>query len=50
MWHGPLFYRQDGQRIATPDEEVMVLKLPRTPAGIDLHAELEADWRPGDVW
>jgi hypothetical protein len=39
----------DGRVEPTPGEDVMVLRLPRTPA-IDLDGELIAPWRPGDVW
>lgn len=49
-WEGPLFYVQRGTRFATPGEEVMILRLPKTPSNIDLFEELETDWRPGDVW
>ncbi len=49
-WRGPLAYRHDGRLIATPDEDVMILRLPRTPATLDLDAALDTDWRPGDVW
>ena len=48
-WRGPLAVRKDGQLIATPDEEVMVLPLPRTPA-LNLDASLSVEWRPGEVW
>jgi hypothetical protein len=37
-------------RIHTPEEDVMIHRLPRTPAHLDLAAELETDWRDGDVW
>jgi GNAT superfamily N-acetyltransferase len=50
MWQGPLFYIENGERNATPEEEVMILRLPNTPTGINLRDELEADWRAGDVW
>jgi len=35
--------------VATPDEEVMVLRLPGSPL-LDLDASLAVDWRPGEVW
>ncbi len=50
LWRGPLSYRHDSQLIATPEEEVMILRLPRTPAALDLTAGLSTDWRAGDVW
>ena len=49
-WRGPLSIRRDGQFEATPDEGVMILRLPRTPADLDLDAPLSAEWRPGEVW
>lgn len=48
-WRGPLGIRTVDGVEPTPDEEVMVLRLPRTPA-LDLDAPLTAEWRPGDVW
>jgi GNAT superfamily N-acetyltransferase len=50
LWQGPLFHLQDGQRHRSDDEQVMVLRLPRTPAWLDLRDDLETDWREGDVW
>lgn len=50
LWQGPLSYIENGRRIATPDETVMIYRLPRTPPDLDLRAPLETDWRPGDVW
>lgn len=49
-WRGALFVRRDEQTYATPDEEVMILKLPGTPAALNLDAALSVDWRPGEVW
>ncbi len=34
----------------TPDEFVMVLRTPSTPADLDLKAPLAVDWRRGEVW
>lgn len=34
----------------TPDEFVMVLRTPNTPAELDLSAPLAVDWRRGEVW
>jgi len=49
-WQGPLFIRKDGALLPTPeDEDVMILRLPRTPA-LDLHAALSVEWREGEVW
>lgn len=49
LWRGPLAIRTDGGLLQTPDEQVMVLRLPRTPA-LDLAAALTAEWRPGELW
>lgn len=50
MWQGNLFYAHQGKRIRCEDEQVMIHRLPRTPAALDLRDELEADWREGDIW
>lgn len=50
MWRGRLFCVRDGQRSESEEEQVMIHRLPRTPASLDLAADLEADWREGDVW
>jgi hypothetical protein len=51
MWRGELSYVHEGSWVQTPDDEdVMVLRLPRTPSSLDLDAPLQTDWRPGDVW
>jgi aminoglycoside 2'-N-acetyltransferase I len=51
-WQGPLFIRtrDDQGETPTPDEEVMILRLPRTPPDLDLTAPLSAEWRPGELW
>jgi aminoglycoside 2'-N-acetyltransferase I len=49
FWRGPLFARTDGGTIATPEDQVMVLPLVRTPP-LDLEAPLSIEWRPGEVW
>jgi len=49
-WEGKLEYKRRSQTFATPDEEVMVLRLPRTPPSLDTRATLSVDWREGDVW
>jgi GNAT superfamily N-acetyltransferase len=48
-WRGPRAIRRGGALVATPDEEVMIMRLPRTPA-LDLDAPLSAEWRAGEVW
>ena len=50
-WRGPLSYRDPaGTQIMTPDEVVMIHRLPLTPPLLDLGAPLSTDWRPGEVW
>ncbi|PPE72443.1 GNAT family N-acetyltransferase [Solimonas fluminis] len=50
-WQGPLSFRSpEGVEVATPEERVMIHRLPRTPAALDLHASLSVDWRPLEVW
>ncbi len=49
MWRGPLSIRGQEGLIATPDEEVMILRLPRTPP-LDLRAPLSAEWRAVEEW
>ena len=48
-WRGALFHRTAGGVVPDPGEEVMVLRLPGSPA-FDLTADLSVDWRPGEVW
>lgn len=48
-WRGPLSVRTATGSIATPDEEVMILRLPRTPR-LDLNAPLSVEWRDGELW
>lgn len=48
-WRGPLSVRTGRGREATPDEAVMILRLPRTPS-LDLGAGLSVEFRPGEVW
>jgi len=50
MCAGRLFYLEGDRRFACEREEVMIHRLPRTPASLDLSADLECDWREGDVW
>ncbi len=49
LWRGPLAIRTEQGLEATPDEEVMILRLPKTGA-INLAAPLSAEWRAGEVW
>jgi aminoglycoside 2'-N-acetyltransferase I len=51
LWQGPLAIRRgDGVEVSPPDEQVMILRLPRTPASLDLGSRLTAEWRPGELW
>ncbi len=49
LWQGPLFVRVDGTLEPTPDEAVMILRLPQTPP-LDLTAALSVEWREGEIW
>jgi aminoglycoside 2'-N-acetyltransferase I len=50
LWRGPLAVRTETGLLPTPDdEEVMILRLPRTPP-LDVTARLTAEWREGDAW
>jgi aminoglycoside 2'-N-acetyltransferase I len=49
LWRGPLFVRTDAGLMPTPDEEVMILRLPRTTP-LDLDSPLSAEWREGELW
>jgi len=50
LWRGPLFIRTAHDLIpCVDDEEVMIFRLPRTPA-LDIHAPLSAEWREGELW
>lgn len=56
-WQGPLFIRPDREPapdtaslIATPEERVMILRLPATPP-LKLTESLSAEWREGgELW
>ena len=49
-WKGPLAIRTtSGLEASPPDEEVMILRLPGTPA-LDLNVLLSAEWREGELW
>jgi aminoglycoside 2'-N-acetyltransferase I len=50
LWRGPLFIRQNGNLLTSPeDEEVMIYRLHKTPP-LDLNASLLAEWREGELW
>jgi aminoglycoside 2'-N-acetyltransferase I len=48
-WQGPRSIRSVAGLTPTPEETVMILRLPRTPA-LDLSAPLSAEWRDGEIW
>ena len=48
-WEDPLAIRTSNGILATPDEEIMILRLPPTPP-LDLKAPLSAEWRSGELW
>ncbi len=49
FWRGPLAVRMAQGLVPTPDEEVMVLPLPRSPV-LDPLSPLSVEWRPAEVW
>jgi hypothetical protein len=48
-WLGPLRIRQGSALIETPDESIMIHRLPGTPP-LDRSETLSAEWRPGEWW
>jgi aminoglycoside 2'-N-acetyltransferase I len=48
-WTGPLSIRHGPTLIDTPDESIMVHRLPLTPP-LRLSDAMSAEWRPGEVW
>jgi aminoglycoside 2'-N-acetyltransferase I len=49
FWRGPLFIRTAAGPLPPPDEQVMILRLPATPA-LALDLPLSAEWREGELW
>ena len=49
FWQGPLFIRTQDGLLSTPDGELMILQLPKTP-GLDLTLPMSAEWREGELW
>ena len=50
LWRGPLAIRTpDGLTPSPADEQVMILRLPRTPE-LNLDGRLTAEWRAGELW
>jgi aminoglycoside 2'-N-acetyltransferase I len=51
LWQGPLGIRRgDGIDPTPADEQVMILRLPRTPATLEPASLLTAEWRVGELW
>lgn len=50
LWRGPLFVRNDTKVEPTADEQLMVLRLPRTPPDLSLDEPVSIEWRRGEVW
>jgi aminoglycoside 2'-N-acetyltransferase I len=50
LWRGPLFIRTGARLDPTPEESVMILRLERTPADLDLDEPLSAEWRTAELW
>ena len=48
-WRGPTAMRADDGLVPTPDDTVMILRTPTTPA-LDTAALLIADYRAGQPW
>jgi GNAT superfamily N-acetyltransferase len=49
LWRGPMFARTDAGDLPTPNEQVMVLPLPRSP-DLDVEASISVEWRTGEIW
>ncbi len=49
FWQGPLFIRTKDGLISTPEIQIMILSLPKTPL-LDLTLPLSAEWREGELW
>lgn len=50
LWRGPLAIRKEhGLEPSPADEQVMILRLPRTPE-LNLDGLLTAEWREGEPW
>jgi aminoglycoside 2'-N-acetyltransferase I len=49
FWQGPLSIRIKDGLISTPEGQVMILQLPKTPS-LDLALPLSAEWRDGELW
>jgi len=48
-WHGPTAIRTTHGLVATPEDEIMILRTPSTPA-LDVGVCITAEWREGELW
>lgn len=48
-WLGPTGVRTESCVVPTPEETIMILRTPRTPA-LDLRSLLTVEWRDGEPW
>lgn len=49
FWQGPFFIRTQNGLLPTPENRVMILRLPKTPP-LELTLPLSAEWREGELW
>ena len=49
FWEGPLFIRDGNGLVPTPDEQIMIKQLAKTP-DLSLNLQLSAEWREGELW
>lgn len=49
-WTGPLTVRTERGLESTPDEELMVLRLPHSPPTLELSRRISIEWRQGEIW
>ncbi len=49
-WTGPLAVRTERGLEPTPDEGLMVLRLPQSPPALDLSRRISIEWREGEIW
>jgi GNAT superfamily N-acetyltransferase len=49
QWWRGLWARKDGRLVPTPEERLMIRRLPLTPA-LHLDSPLSVEWRAGEVW
>jgi aminoglycoside 2'-N-acetyltransferase I len=49
LWQGPLAIRTAKGLLDTPDEQLMIYRLPRTPQ-LNMTELLTVEWREGELW